>query len=182
VQRPAPTTGLRGGEWRGERRGEDFRRGRAPLAAPSLRVYREPRGYGYARPRVAVPVIRYRRPYFVFRPHYFMGFGLYLGYPVPYPVTFGYPAYVYGNGSVLASAPAYGGISLAISPDDASVIVDGVFVGTAADFSPENQPLTLVPGRHHIELQAEDLVPLAFDVDVQEGEVLPFNGTLEPAY
>jgi hypothetical protein len=83
---------------------------------------------------------------------------------------------------VLASAPAYGGISLAISPDDASVIVDGVFVGTAADFSPENQPLTLVPGRHHIELQAEDLVPLAFDVDVQEGEVLPFNGTLEPAY
>ena len=60
------------------------------------------------------------------------------------------------------------------------VIVDGVYVGIARDFSTTYQPLTLTPGRHHIELQAPDRVPLAFDVDIVAGEVLPFHGTLRP--
>jgi hypothetical protein len=75
---------------------------------------------------------------------------------------------------------AYGGISLAILPDDASVSVDGVYVGIVRDFSPTHQPLTLTAGRHHIEVQAEGMVPLAFDVDIAPGEVLPFAGTLRP--
>lgn len=154
-----------------------------PLARPPLRAYPEQRYYGYARPRVHIPVFPYSRPYYDFHPRYWLGFGLYLGYPVPYPLMYGYPSYVYSNGVIIASpteASMYGGISLTISPDDASVIVDGVYVGIARDFSTTYQPLTLTPGRHHIELQAHDRVPLAFDVDIVAGEVLPFHGTLQP--
>ena len=90
--------------------------------------------------------------------------------------------YVYGDGMIYA-APTdislYGGVAFTITPDDASVAVDGVYVGIARDFSSRQQPLTLTPGRHHIELQAPDRVPLAFDVDIRPGEVLPFHGTLQ---
>jgi hypothetical protein len=125
----------------------------------------------------------YPRPYYAFRPRFWIGFGIYIGYPVPYPVIYGYPTYVYSEGAVIVqpSPPvAYGGISLAILPDDASVSVDGVYVGIVRDFSPTHQPLTLTAGRHHIEVQAEGMVPLAFDVDIAPGEVLPFAGTLRP--
>src|SRR5262249_6000800 len=127
------------------------------------RVYPEPRVYGYARPRTVVPVVVYPRPYYVFHPRYFIGFGIYAGMPIPYPVAYASPAYVYGSPaygspSVVAPPPdSYGGIALDINPDTADVSVDGSFVGDAADFSPTRQPLTLAPGRHHIELQAPGL-------------------------
>jgi len=159
---------------------------RGPIGA---RVYAEPRVYGYARPRVVVPVIVYPRPYYVFQPRYFIGFGIYAGVPIPYPVAYGYPAYVYGSPvygspSVAATPPpdSYGGIALEINPDNAEVSVDGSFVGTAVDFSPNRQPLTLAPGRHHIELQAPGLEPLAFDVDIAPGQVIPYHGTLQPSF
>jgi hypothetical protein len=105
---------------------------------------------------------------------------------VPYPLAFGYPTYVYPYppGGVVGELPpdAYGGLSLDITPDDASVSVDGEYVGVARDFSPVHQPLTLTPGRHHVELQAPDAAPIAFDVDIVPGEVLPYSGTLQPEY
>jgi len=153
------------------------------------RVYAEPRVYGYARPRVVVPVVVYPRPYYVFHPRYFIGFGIYAGVPIPYPVAYGYPTYVYGSPlyeapSVGAPPPpnSYGGIALEITPDNAEVSVDGSFVGYASDFSPTRQPLTLAPGRHHIELQAPGLEPLAFDVDVAPGQVIPYHGALQPSF
>jgi hypothetical protein len=107
------------------------------------------------------------------------GFGIYLGYPIAYPYDFGYPTYVYGAPAGYNIAPgAYGGASFDIQPDSADVVVDGSFVGNARDFGPLRQPLTLIPGRHHVELQAPGLEPLAFDVDVIGGEVIPFRGTL----
>ena len=39
-------------------------------------------------------------------------------------------------------------------------------------------PLTLTPGRHHIELSAPGLEPLDYDVEVYPGEVVPFQGSL----
>ncbi|HEY7173034.1 MAG TPA: PEGA domain-containing protein [Vicinamibacterales bacterium] len=152
---------------------------RGPVAT---RVYVEPRMYAYARPRVVVPVVVYPRPYYVFQPRFFIGFGIYAGVPIPYPVAYGYPAYVYGAPPVAAVPPpdSYGGIALEITPDNADVAVDGSFVGNAQDFSPTRQPLTLAPGRHHIELQAPGMEPLAFDVDVAPGQVIPYRGTLQP--
>jgi hypothetical protein len=151
-----------------------------PRGEVRQRVYVEPRVYGYARPRAAVPVIVYPRPYYSFRPRYFLGFGLYLGYAIPYPVAYGYPTYVYG--APAAYAPewgTYGGLSFDIIPDDASVIVDGSYVGMARDFSPLRQPLTLTAGRHHVELQAADREPVAFDVEIAAGQVLPYRGALQ---
>jgi hypothetical protein len=152
---------------------------RGPAGA---RVYVEPRMYAYARPRVVVPVVVYPRPYYVFQPRFFIGLGIYTGVPIPYPVAYGYPAYIYGAPSVVATPPpnAYGGIALEITPDNAEVAVDGSFVGHAQDFSPTRQPLTLAPGRHHIELQAPGMEALAFDVDVVPGQVIPYRGTLQP--
>lgn len=158
-------------------------------ARPRIRAYPEPRGYGYARPRVIVPGRPYPRPYYDFHPQFWIGFGLYVGIPVPYPVYWGYPTYVFGYPSYSYSgeplilnpeAGTYGGLSFDINPPDASVIVDGVYVGIASDFAPARQPLTLTPGWHHIELQAAGMIPLAFEVNVIAGEVVPYRGTLRP--
>ena len=157
-------------------------RGRAAVP-PRARAYRERRSYGYARPRVTVPVIVYPRRYYAFRPRYWIGFGLYMGIPVPYPLAFGAPTYIYPDvyaPAGVAIQGAYGGISFDVVPADADVVVDGVYVGVAADFSPNHQPLTLTPGRHHVELQSPGMAPVAFDVDIIAGEVVPFQGMLAP--
>ncbi len=125
-------------------------------------------------------MIGYPRPYYVFRPRYWLGFGIYVGFPVPYPFVFGYPDYAYGDGVVIGPPAMYGGISFDVVPDDAMVSVDGAYVGIARDFSPTHQPLTLTPGHHHVELQAPGMVPLAFEVDITVGEVVPFSGRLQP--
>lgn len=152
---------------------------RVPPGPLRLRAYREPGVYGYARPRIVVPVIGYPRPFYVFRPRFWLGFGIYIGYPVPYPLMFGPPGYVYGDGLVIPEPSRYGGVSLDIRPDTAVVFVDGVYVGLARDFSPLHQPLTLTPGFHHIELQEPGTIPLAFNVNIVAGEVQPFNGMLQ---
>jgi len=46
-------------------------------------------------PRVVVAPYRFYRPYYTFHPHVSLGFGLFVGYPVPYPYYYGpypYPA------------------------------------------------------------------------------------------
>jgi hypothetical protein len=139
--------------------------------------------YGYARPYVTVPIIIYPRPYYVFRPRFWIGYGLYIGIPVPYPFVFGYPTYVYGYPAFPPNVPpavgTYGGVSFDVTPSDASVSVDGVYVGVVVDFSPTHQPLTLTPGRHHVELQVPDMIPIALDADIVGGEVVPYRGSLQ---
>jgi hypothetical protein len=123
-------------------------------------------------------------PYY-FRPHYSIGFGIYLGYPTPY-YAYPYPVPVYGYGApynevtVGPNQASYGGVSLQITPNDAAVYVDGNYAGVAADFDGTRQPLTLVPGTHHIEISQNGFQPLAFDVTVQPGMVTPYQGQLQP--
>lgn len=171
------------------------------IYAPNFYVARPYRPAYRYRPRGLVPVVPYARPYFAFRPRIDIGFGVFLGYPVVYPYHLGYPRYVYGapyryatpypvggyyasaqpaQPSVAVPAPVatYGGISFDIAPSDAEVFVDGTYVGRAFDFSPSYQPLTLAPGLHRIELEAPGREPLAFDVDVIAGQVLPYQGEL----
>jgi hypothetical protein len=134
---------------------------------------------------VFIPYRHYPRPYYSFHPRFWLGFGLYLGNPLPYPLLYGYPTYIYDGGTIVILPPAsttalYGGISFEITPDDALVLIDGVEVGAACDFSPTEQPLTLRPGRHHVELRAAGMQPVAFDIDIAAGQVLPFRGVLQP--
>ena len=162
----------------------EFRYPHAPAAPLRQRVY-PVQGHDHTPSHIFLPHHHYPGPFFAFRPQYWLGFGLYVGYPVVYPWWFGYPDYVYVSGQILAlpappAATAYGGICLDIDPDTATVVVDGVEVGLARDFSATEQPLTLAPGRHHVELFASGLQPLAFDVEVIPGQVIPFSGVLQP--
>ena len=133
----------------------------------------------------SAPIVRERfySPRFisprVYRPGFSLGFGLFFGSPRPY--RYAYPAYGYGYGSV-APAVAYGAISFALDPGDAAVYVDGNYVGVARDFDDTMQPLSLTAGTHRIELNAPGYEPVAFDVNVVPGQIIPYQGSLQPAY
>jgi len=121
---------------------------------------------GYYAPRFYVP-----RPY---RPGFALGFGIFFGNPYPY--RYAYPGYAY-NGGV-----AFGAISFAIAPADAAVYVDGNYVGIVESFSGVSQPLALAAGWHRIEVQARGYIPVVFDVNVIPGQLIPYQGNLQPAY
>jgi hypothetical protein len=99
------------------------------------------------------------------------------GYPAP---GSGYPAQGPGYQVGPGGAVAYGGVSLDISPRDATVYVDGTYVGVADDFYDPSSPLSVRAGRHRIQVQAPGYQPLSFDVDVLPGQVIPYQGDLQP--
>jgi len=153
------------------------------------RVY-SPRVYsphGYYSPRVYAPHAYGYRPY-VFRPRTRLSFGIYLGYGVPYAYTYPYPVPVYGYGApsapvyITPTSTLYGGISLEMTPAEAEVVVDGQYVGHVGDFDGTSGPLNLTAGRHHLELSAPGYAPMAFDVDVVSGQLVPYRGDLQAAY
>jgi hypothetical protein len=78
-----------------------------------------------------------------------------------------------------ASTPC-GGVSFDVFPGDVQVSVEGVFVGTVDGFSPTRPPLVLAPGRHYFELRLPGYQSVVFEADVSAGEVIPYQGTLEP--
>jgi hypothetical protein len=171
------------------------------------------RPYVFSRPRY----VRYARPYYVFRPRVSIGFGVWAGYPVPYPaygyaVPYPYPVYVPSPypapypqypaqyPQYPAQAPQYpaqtpqqypvqppsgtvspsaiGGVSFDFTPSNAAVYIDGQYQGEVGQFTADSQPLSLSPGRHHVEIQATGYVPMAFDVDIIAGQVIPYQGSL----
>jgi hypothetical protein len=151
------------------------------------RAYVAPRGnYGsYYRGFAPYRPQFFGRSYYSFRPRLSIGFGLWLGFAVPYPrawISYPPPVYGYYQGSVriVPGAAAYGGVSFDISPAEAEVYLDGEFIGRAGDFAPNAAPLTLTPGPHRIEVQAEGYRPMTWDVDVIPGQVIPFRGDMQP--
>jgi len=158
-----------------------------------------PRGNVIVRPRVERPIVvspryygphgYYSAPYYGYRPYTFrprthIAFGIYLGYPVPYTYAYPYPVPVYGYGSPVApvivgpNSSIYGGVSLEITPNNAEVYVDGEYAGLVQDFDGTQEPLTLTPGQHRLEIRADGYEPLVLDVNVNPGEVLPYRGDL----
>jgi len=102
-----------------------------------------------------------------------------IGYPLAFPTW--YQPYIVGEPGYRAPYMAYGGITFDVQPVDADIWVDGDYIGRASDFSPYDAPLTLVAGRHHIEMQGRYTQPIAFDVTVIAGQVIPYQGSL-PGY
>ena len=152
-------------------------------------------GRSYVAPRGAsrsyYQAPRYRpyffsRPFYTFIPRLHIGFGLWIGYPVPYPYGYvsAYPPPVYGYpGASINMAPgagSYGGLSFDISPAHADLYVDGEYIGAVGDFVPNAQPLTLVPGQHRIEVQADGYRPMVWDVNIAPGQVIPYRGAMQP--
>jgi hypothetical protein len=158
-----------------------------PLYRPDYRPNYQP---GY-RPSYQPDYRPYYRPYYSFLPRVHLRFGLWAGYPVTYPVYL-YPAYLYPAPypgpsyptSVYpvpgaASIGAVGALSFDINPSDARIYVDLQYVGVAGQFSPTQPPLSLAPGRHHVEIHASGFEVIAFDVDIAPGEVIPYQGDLQ---
>lgn len=143
----------------------------------------------YSRPYSIRPY--FYRPYvgrpYIFRPRTTLRFGVVLGYPVPYYYAYPYPVPVYGYGAPPASvvvgpnAYGFGGVALEISPPDASVYVDGGYAGPVRDFDGVDGTLTLTAGRHRIEITAPGYEPFVVDVDAIGGQIVPVQGTLQPA-
>ncbi len=151
---------------------------------PSPRVYNYPSRS--RAPRYYVPRHYNQRPY-TFRPRTRLSLGIYLGYGFSYGNLYPYPVPVYGYNA--PSAPvyitpyttSYGGILLDITPQEADVFVDGEYVGQVADFDGTSAPLSLMIGRHHIEVAAAGYDPLIFEVDVTPGQLVPYRGDLQPS-
>jgi hypothetical protein len=144
----------------------------------------------YSQPYYAVhPYVARRavfvQPYYAFRPYFSLSFGFHVGYGVAYPFSYWDP-YAFYNYH-LGIQPGYnyqtyynrvGGVSFEIDPYDAEVYVDGDFVGYASDFGPEQMPLTLQAGRHHVDLSAAGYQDVSFDITVVSGQVIPYQGSL----
>ena len=135
---------------------------------------------------VSYPYYYYGYPYGYAYPYPY-GYGYYsYPYPYGYPAPgYGYPAPGYGYQTApqdqsTPSAVATGGVSFEITPNTAEVYVDGSYAGTVAEFSPSSQPLTLSPGRHHIEVRSPNYSTMTFDTDVIAGQVVPYRGTMQP--
>jgi DNA-binding beta-propeller fold protein YncE len=71
-----------------------------------------------------------------------------------------------------------GALRLDITPNTAQVYVDGYYVGIVNDFSGRSQGLNLAPGTHHFDLRATGHDALAFDINIESGQVLDYRGTL----
>jgi len=101
---------------------------RSMAVRPRFYGYAAPREYGYAaargvgprsgvvvghgvprtvRPGVAVAPFRFYRPYYVFRPRFSLGFGLWAGFPVSYPYYWGYYDPYYGPYGYVYGYPPY---------------------------------------------------------------------------
>lgn len=157
--------------------------------------YYSGRYYGprYDGPRFSIAPRRFFRPYYVFRPRFSIGFGIWAGFPItyydpyyypyeyPYATTApGFPIPPQGSVNVLPNEANMGGLSFDISPDTAEVYVDGIYFGTVGDFTSSSQPLGLPAGRHHVELREPGYEVSSFDVDIVAGQVIPYRGQLQP--
>jgi hypothetical protein len=149
-----------------------------PRYQPRYTPHYEPRYYGAYR----YAYRPFARAYYSFRPRFHLGFGLWIGYPIAYPVYVDSYPYPYASFSYPATG-AYadvGGLSFDLTPADAAVYIDDQYVGIVADFSPTRMPLSLAPGRHEVEIRAPGFMTMSFDVDIRPGEVIPYQGAMQP--
>jgi len=71
-----------------------------------------------------------------------------------------------------------GAIRLKVKPSDASVYIDGYYVGVVDDFDGSFQRLRLEPGPHRLEIRSQNYRPLSVDVLIQEDLTITYRGEL----
>jgi hypothetical protein len=77
-----------------------------------------------------------------------------------------------------AAGDDQGALRLKVKPVEASVYVDGDYVGIVDQFNGVFQRLPLVSGPHLIELRAPDYETLSFDVLIQPGQSVTYHGEM----
>lgn len=134
------------------------------------------RGYGgYGRSRYG----NYNRDAWRGRVHWGLGISIFAGNAFRFHFDYGWrPTFTYHYR--MMPGLAYGGMSFVLDPYYTEVYIDGEFVGVSSDFG--GQPVPIAAGFHRIELYAPGFVPVAFDIQVRPGQVIPYYGTLYPAY
>lgn len=135
--------------------------------------------YRYNGPRVIFAPrenMRFDRPWFSFRALVRLPFGLTLGVSTPFPTW--YRPYIVGRPGYTSPYMPYGGVTFDIEPRDSELWVDGEYIGRVSDYDYNDPPLTLVAGPHYIELRSGYSRPLAFDITIIPGQVIPYQGTL----
>jgi hypothetical protein len=102
--------------------------------------------------------------------------GYYDGYLGSYDPWYGWsPAYA----PIASSSDYAGALRLKVRPADASVYVDGYYVGVVDDFDGIFQRLPLDAGPHRIEMHAPQYQTLAVDVMIQPDLTITYRGELE---
>jgi hypothetical protein len=128
--------------------------------------------------------------------HTHVGFGVGFGYPYYGYGYYGYPGY-YGYYGAPYYAPYYGGyygppayvdrgpgsdvafLDLDVSPERASVYLDGDYVGEADNFDGYPRYLSVEPGSHTVRFEAPGRVPVTRKVKVPRGAVVRFDFALQ---
>jgi hypothetical protein len=103
----------------------------------------------------------------------------YYRYGYPYPPYY-YPAPTPGYETDI-EAEAAGSVRIDIPQTDATIDVDGFYVGLAEDFNGDHEQLNLTPGPHHLEIRAPGYQTATFDVNVQSGKTITYRSALKPA-
>jgi len=101
------------------------------------------------------------------------GYGGYGGGYGGYGGGYGYPQ------TSSSSSPDEGAIHLKIKPREASVYVDGYYVGLVDEFDGVFQKLHIEGGAHRIEVRAPGYETLSFDVRVEPGRTTTYKGELK---
>ena len=100
--------------------------------------------------------------------------GYYGGY-YAYDPGFGwYPTY----DTTSADSGDDGALRLKVKPVEASVYVDGYYVGVVDEFDGVFQRLRLEPGPHHLEIRLPEYDDLSFDVMIQPDHTTTYRGDL----
>lgn len=105
---------------------------------------------------------------------------LYFGWGSGYRYGSPYSGRVYGNWgrSGYGSRVYYGDVRLQVKPRDAAVYVDGYYAGVVDDFDGFFQRLTLEVGPHEIEIVAQGLEPVLYNVYVDPARTVDVHGDL----
>ena len=109
--------------------------------------------------------------------------GYYGGYYDPYD-PYGYGGYgggygPYGGGySSYSSRDDDGAVRIKVTPREASVYVDGYYVGHVDDFDGVFQRLHLAAGPHRLEMRAPQYEPLMVDVRIDPDQTITYRGEM----
>ena len=168
--RPGAAWGGQGGQ--GGRPSDDGR-------YSAQRNYGRDSGQWRAEPRSYRPYGSYNRDVWRGRVRFGLGISIFAGRAFPFRFDYGWtPRFSYYY--TMRPGLAYGGVSFLVDPDYAEVYIDGQFVGIARDFG--GQPVPVAAGYHRIELYSPGFEPVAWDIDVMPGQVIPYRGSLYPVY
>ena len=164
----------------------------AKIAPDLVPQYSRPRGnqpvIGTAVPRSSVPP-----PNYVVIPGYGYGyypwglvggFGFYGSYYGFYDPWYsggysGWDPYTEYTSPQAPSTSDEGAVHVRVRPSNASVYVDGSYVGIVDDFDGTFQKLHISSGTHRIEIRADGYETLTFDVHIEADRTITYKGELK---